>query len=116
MRLHDQRLRAAVGNSPQRADALRYREGVIEPGNSPTSIARVLLAFNIGDRLRPLRNTQPCRELLDADLDPLRRGPKRRPRLPEWFPRDRIAAQTEKKLKVRLCHRAAGHELAEARP
>ena len=114
MGMHDQRLRAAVGHSPQRADALGYREGVVEPGNSTTPIACVLLAFNVGDRLCPLCNAELRRALPDADLDPLRRGLELRPCLPERFAGDRVAAQPEKKLQVRLGHFPAGLELSVA--
>jgi hypothetical protein len=111
MRLHDHRLRATIGNSPQRADTLRDRERIIEPRNSTATMPNVLLRLDIGDRLRPLSDTQPCRELPDAGVDSLRRGLEVQPRLPERFAGDGIATQPEKELQVRLRHRPARFEL-----
>jgi len=107
MRLHDQRLRSRVRNTPHGAERLRRRERQIEARNRSPRPLRHLLLTDALDGFLPLhasqRRIQPC----NPRRNTFPRGLQPRIRRPEPLARHRMNALAEQPGQLFLRHRVA---------
>ena len=95
MRLCNQRLRARISNTPDRADRLGRGERKVEPCNGGARLLRNLFLADALHRLRPRRAPQIGVESCNAGRNPLAWGLQRGEPLAELLAGDWVDAVTE---------------------